>query len=144
MFDETGGGGNLTQADTGLMRSAGIEAGNTAVELDQMLKNLMDNLDPLTVAWTGVAGTAFQNVKTAVHENMQNLYSALTSIAEDLGISSDQYQLSDEEIAADLAAVGHMDQGEVTRLLDGNTTEVSEAVQSGATPGQISQAMNTA
>lgn len=142
MFDETGGGG-LAQVETDLLTSGAIEAGETAEQLDLMLRNLMDNLTPLSVAWTGVAGTAFQNVKTAVEEQMRILYAALTSIADEMGISSTEYALTDEEIASDLAAVGDMDAGEVTRLLDGNTSEVSQAVESGANPGAISDAMNT-
>lgn len=143
MFDETGGGG-LTQAETEQMTSAAIEAGETAESLNLMLSNLMDNLEPLSVAWTGVAGAAFQNVKTQVADNMSKLYAALTSIADSMNISSSEYAMTDDEIAADLAAVGNMDEGEVTRLLDSDTTEVSEAVESGASPGAISEAMNTA
>jgi WXG100 family type VII secretion target len=143
MFQEAGGGG-LTQVETEQLTSAAIEAGQVAEELDLMLKNLMDNLSPLAMAWTGQAGGTFQTVKNAVEEQMRILYSALTSLADDMGVSSTQYALSDEEIAADLAAVGNMSDGEVTRLLDGNTTEVSGAVESGASPGAISDAMNNA
>jgi WXG100 family type VII secretion target len=143
MFQEEGGGG-LTQAETEQMTSAAIEAGETAESLNLMLSNLLDNLEPLSVAWTGVAGTAFQNVKTGVSDNMVKLYAALTSIADSMNISSTEYAMTDEEIAADLTAVGNLDEGEVTRLLDSDTTEVSEAVESGASPGAISEAMNTA
>jgi WXG100 family type VII secretion target len=143
MFDETGGGGH-TQAETAEMTSAAKEAGETGEALKLMLSNLLDNLEPLSVAWTGVAGAQFQKVKIAVTDNMNNLYAALTSIADSMGISSSEYAMTDDEIAADLAAVGDLDSGEVTRLLDSDTTEVSEAVQSGANPSAISEAMNTA
>jgi WXG100 family type VII secretion target len=142
MFEEAGGG-NLTQVETDLLTSGAIEAGETAEALDLMLKNLMDNLSPLAVAWTGTAGTAFQNVRTAVEEQMKILYAALTSIADDMGISSTQYAVTDEEIAGELAPLGNMDDSQITRLLDSDTTEVSQAVDSGASPSAISEAMNT-
>lgn len=149
MFDEAGGGGH-TQAETEQMHSAATEAGGAAEELDLMLRNLIDNLSPLMVAWTGKAGTTFQNVQNSLEVNMRALYGALTSIAEDMGISSNEYALSDDEIAANLAAVGNMDEGEITRLLDSDTTEVSEIVGAHdggpntlAASGEITDALTT-
>jgi WXG100 family type VII secretion target len=144
MFDETGGGGsNLTQAETEQMRSAAIDAGETAERLELMLRNLRDNLSPLLTQWTGTAGTTFQQVQVALDEQITALHRALTSIATDVGVSADLYQVTDEEAAEHLAQVGAMDTGEVTRLLDGNTTEVQSLVDSGASQGQITNALNT-
>jgi WXG100 family type VII secretion target len=144
MFDETGGGGsNLTQAESDQMRSAAIDAGETAERLELMLRNLNDNLSPLLTQWTGTAGTTFQQVQTALGEQITALHRALTTIADDVGVSAELYQVTDEEAAEHLASVGNMDAGEVTRLLDGNTTEVSQAVQSGASQSEITNALTT-
>lgn len=142
MFEDASGGGGLTQVQTELLTSGAIEAGQCAEELNGMLSGLVEQLAPLAEAWTGQAGSTYQNIQNALAENMRALYGALTSIADDMGISSTEFQMSDEEIAADLAAAGHMDEGDLTRLLGaGNDTEA--AVESGASTSQITQAMNS-
>lgn len=141
MFEGEGAGG-LTQVDHGLLRSGAIEAGQCAEELNGMLSGLVEQLSPLATAWVGQAGATYQNVQNALAENMRTLYGALTSIADSMGISADEFELSDEEIAQDLAATGFMEEGDLTRLLgQGNDTE--QAVESGASTGQITQAMNS-
>jgi WXG100 family type VII secretion target len=141
MFQDEGGGG-LTQVQTELLTSGAIEAGQCAEELNGMLSGLLEQLSPLASAWTGAAGTTYQNVQIALAENMKSLYGALTSIAEDMGISSTEFQVSDEEIASDLASVGFMEEGDLTRLLGaGNDTEA--AVESGASTSEITEAMNS-
>lgn len=142
MFDEAGGGG-LTQADTAQMTSAAIEAGNVAEGLDLMLKNLMDNLSPLLTAWQGMGGAKFQEVRAAVEEEMRTLNRALKSIGEDMGLSSADYAMTDEEIAEAMATAGQMDQGQITRLLDSDTNEVQNLVDSGASQSQITDALNS-
>lgn len=140
MFDETGGGG-LTQVETDLLTSGAIEAGQCAEELNAMLSGLVEQLSPLATAWTGAAGTTYQQVQEALAGNMKTLYDALTSIADRMGISSSEFQLSDEEIAQDLAATGFIEEGDLTRLLgQGNDTE--QAIESGASTSQITEAMN--
>lgn len=141
MFDEPSGG--VTQAETGQMTSAAIEAGTVAEGLDLLLRNLMDNLEPLMAAWKGMGGTRFQEIKLAVQDEMQTLNRALKSIGEDMGLSSADYAAADEEIAETIAAAGAMDSGEITRLLDSNTTEVQQLVHSGGSQGQIADAMNS-
>lgn len=141
MFDEPSGG--VTQAETGQMTSAAIEAGTVAEGLDLLLRNLMDNLEPLMAAWKGMGGTRFQEIKLAVQDEMQTLNRALKSIGEDMGLSSADYAAADEEIAETIAAAGAMDGGEITRLLDSNTTEVQQLVHSGGSQGQIADAMNS-
>lgn len=142
MFEEAGGGGGLMQADTAQMTSAAMEAGTTAEGLDLMLKNLMDNLSPLLVAWRGSGGTTFQNVRLAVEEEMKTLNRALHSIGEDMGLSSTDYLNADDEVAEAMAAAGGTD-GSITRLLDADTTEVQQAVDNGAGMGRISDLMNS-
>lgn len=141
MFQDEGAGG-LTQVQTELLTSGAIEAGQTAEELNGLLSGTLEALAPLATAWTGQAGTTYQNIQNALAENMRTLYGALTSIAESMGISSTEFQLSDEEIAADLAATGFLEEGDLTRILGaGNDTEA--AVESGASNSAITEAMNS-
>ncbi|HEY8473817.1 MAG TPA: WXG100 family type VII secretion target [Natronosporangium sp.] len=140
MFDETGGGG-LTQVDHGLLRSGAIEAGQTAEELNGLLSGTLEQLAPLATAWVGTAGTTYQNIQNALAENMRTLYAALTSIADSMGISADEFAMTDEEIASDLAATGAMEPGDLTRLL-GQGDDIENAVESGASNSQITEAMN--
>jgi WXG100 family type VII secretion target len=141
MFDETGGGG-LTQVDSPLLRSGAMEAAQCAEELNGLLSGTLEQLAPLATAWVGTAGTTYQNIQNALAENMRTLYAALTSIAESMGISADEFTMSDEEISESLAATGVMEEGDISRLLgQGNDTE--QAVESGASNSAITEAMNS-
>jgi WXG100 family type VII secretion target len=142
MLQEQGGGGNLTQVQHELLRSGGVEAGETAERLTNMLSGLLEELAPLSTAWVGTAGTTYQSIQNALADNMKVLYGALTSIAVDMGISADQFQLTDEEIATDLSAQGFMEEGDLTRLL-GQGSDVQQAVESGASNSAITEAMNS-
>jgi WXG100 family type VII secretion target len=145
MLEETGGGGgDLTQVEADLLRSGALEAANTAEELNGMLSALLEKLDPLVKAWTGSAGGLYQKVQEQLAINMSNLYGALTSIATEMGISSDEFTLSDEEIGQDLAAVGFLSEGEITNLLGSGGGDTQEAVASGGSPTAITEAMNNA
>jgi WXG100 family type VII secretion target len=140
MFQEEGGGGR-TQVETDLLTSGAIEAGQTAEKLNGMLSGLVTQLEPLA-AWTGAAGATYQRVQTALAENMKELHDALTSIAERMGISSTEFQMSDEEIAQDLAATGFIEEGDLTRLL-GQGDNIEAAVESGGSTSEITDAMNS-
>jgi ESAT-6 family protein len=146
MFDDSGGGGgpggNLAQVDPALLTAAAIDAGETAEGLDTLLRNLMDNLSPLLTEWQGVGGAAFQNVRDAFDVQMRDLNRALRSLGEDMGLSSRDYVNADEEMRDILIATGATD-GQVGRLTDANTTEISQLVDAGASESEITRALNT-
>lgn len=110
--------GSGVQTETGLLTAGAIEAGNTAEGLDTMLRNLMGRLEPLMEQWLGSGGTAFQNVRLEFENEMGKLHRALTSIGEDMGLSSTDYVNADEEMAADLVQAGATSE-QVTTLLAG-------------------------
>jgi uncharacterized protein YukE len=146
MFDEAGGGAAGMQGDTTLIREAALDAALTADGLDLMLRNLMDNLEPVRTLWQGRGGTAFQDVRAAFEGQMKNLNGALYSIGDDIGLTSQDYEFSDEDVAQHMSQhLGPIDeqQGLITRLLDSNTTEVGQAVTAGASQGDIERLLNT-
>lgn len=106
MLEDGAGGTSLMQGDTELIRSGAIEAGTTAEALDTMLRNLMGRLEPLMDRWLGAGGGAFQTVRIEFENEMGKLNRALTSIGEDIGLSSADYVTTDDEMAADLRAAG--------------------------------------
>lgn len=116
MLEGDAGGNSLMNADPELLRSAATEAGGTAMSLDTTLTNLMNNLEPLLNAWQGDGGTAFQNVRTEVETQMGKLNNALTFLSDEVSLSSSDYVVADEDIAADLVAAGATD-GTIGRLL---------------------------
>jgi WXG100 family type VII secretion target len=141
MFQEAGGGG-LTQVQTELLTSGAKEAGTCAEELNGLLSGTIEELSPLATAFVGMAGTQYQQIQEALATNMRTLYAALTSIAESMGISSQEFAVSDEDIAQSLASTGVMDADDLSGLLaQGNDTE--QAVESGASNSAITEAMNT-
>ena len=104
------------QGDTELMTNAATEAGSTASTLDTLLTNLMDQLSPLLTAWRGDGGTAFQNVRLAVEEEMRNLNSALHFLSDEVAATSVDYTNTDAEMADDMVAAG-ASAGDIARSL---------------------------
>jgi WXG100 family type VII secretion target len=118
MFDEAGGGGGLMQSDTELLTSGAIEAGTTAEGLDGLLRGLMERLSPLMTEWLGEGGGAFQRVREEFGIEMDKLNRALTSIGEDMGLSSTDYVNADDMMRSDLIAAGASSE-QVSTLLAG-------------------------
>jgi len=144
---EGGGAGGLMQADSAALTSAAMEAGNTAEALDQMLRNLMDNLSPLRYDFMGMGGGAFERVRGAIEVHMRELNDALTFLGERVGLSSADYVGVDEEIAETFGAMGVSDD-QATRLSDANTSEIGQIVDQNPNPtpaaaSQIVEALNT-
>lgn len=117
MFEE-GGGGGTAQVITAELTSAANEAASTADNLDTMLSNLVSNLAPLESAWRGSGGMSYQSLQLLFEEEMKALDGALRSLGGSMGIASTNYDTTDEDMRADLEAVGATS-GQITRLLEG-------------------------
>jgi WXG100 family type VII secretion target len=118
MLEGEGGAGGGMQADTNDLISAANEANAVAEGLDTMLRNLMDRLEPLMTTWLGQAGLSFQTVKDEYNIEAGKLNSALRSIGEDVGVSSTNYTVADEEMATALTNAGAPSES-ITYLLSG-------------------------
>lgn len=118
MFEGGGGGSERMQSDTSQLTAGAVEAGNTAETLDGMLKGLMGRLEPLMSEWLGQAGMSFQKVREEFDLEMKRLNNALRSIGDDMGLSSADYEATDDQLRQTLDQVGASD-GTVTRLLAG-------------------------
>jgi len=105
------------RTDTGLMVKTEQDVDAVADRLTSMLNTLMDRLSPLQQYWVGAGGTSFQDVRQRFDQDMAKLNTVLRSIAEAVGTSGRDYDVSDDEMK----------------------TEMTNA---GATAGQITQALN--
>lgn len=103
-------------ASTGIMTKTAKDVEGVADGLTQSLNRLMDELMPLQDQWKGAGAGSFQQVRQRFDEDMARLNVALRSIAEAVGSAGTDYSLSDDEIR-------------------------SEMDQTGATAGQITQAL---
>jgi WXG100 family type VII secretion target len=105
------------RTDTGLMVKTEQDVDAVADRLTSMLNTLMDRLSPLQQYWVGAGGSSFQDVRMRFDQDMAKLNTVLRSIAEAVGSSGRDYDVSDDEMR----------------------TEMTNA---GATAGQITQALN--
>jgi WXG100 family type VII secretion target len=105
------------RTDTGLMIKTEQDVDAVADRLTSMLNTMMDRIAPLQQYWVGSGGSSFQEVRNRFDEDMARLNAALRAIAEAVGSSGRDYDVSDEEMR-------------------------SEMQQAGATAGQITQALN--
>ncbi|HUW01955.1 MAG TPA: WXG100 family type VII secretion target [Acidimicrobiales bacterium] len=72
---------------------------NIGAELGRLLSDVRD----LQATWDGRAAAAFDGSYTAANEGFKQVESALTSIAEMLRRSADQYEEQDQRLASQFA-----------------------------------------
>ncbi|WP_435593164.1 ESX-1 secretion-associated protein [Nocardia sp. bgisy118] len=83
------------------------EVGKYVYELAEALRTALDSaakeVSSLTDGgWTGTYATEFSNGWTDVHDGGTQIMSALTEMAEKLGVTADSYKARDESNAAPL------------------------------------------
>jgi WXG100 family type VII secretion target len=122
MFDDAGSGAGAStsgmQANPEDLASAANQANATADALDTMLRNLMQRIEPPMTRWLGAAGYSFRTVQDEFNIEMGKLNGALRSIGDDVGVSSSNYSVADDEMATALTNAG-AEQGTITYLLSG-------------------------
>lgn len=104
------------RTDTGLMIKTEQDVDAVADRLTSMLNTLMDRLSPLQQYWVGAGGSSFQEVRTRFDGDMARLNAALRSIAEAVGSSGRDYDVSDEEMRSEMQNAGAT-AGQITQAL---------------------------
>lgn len=104
------------QTDSGLMVKTGQDVDGVADRLTSNLNKLMNELTPLYDQWKGAGAGSFQQVRQRFDEDMAKLNVALRSIAEAVGSAGKDYDVSDQEIEADMSHAGAT-AGQITQAL---------------------------
>lgn len=94
------------QTDIALMQKASQDVEGVADQLTSQLTSLMGRLQPLESAWKGAGAESFTQVKKQFDEDMLKLNTALRQVAEAVGTAGKDYDVSDQEIQADIKAAG--------------------------------------
>lgn len=94
------------RSDTDLMAVAAADASGVAESLTSQLTSLMNNLAPLVTAWQGDGGRAFQTVRAAIEEEMNNLNSALNFLAGEVGATGTDYIGTDTDMSTEVTRAG--------------------------------------
>jgi WXG100 family type VII secretion target len=102
--------------DTGLMLKTEGDVDAVADRLTGNLNSLMDQLAPLYDQWKGAGAGSFQQVRERFDQDMARLNVALRAIAEAVGSAGKDYDVSDEEIRADMDGAGAT-AGQITAAL---------------------------
>lgn len=102
--------------DTGLMLKTEGDVDAVADRLTSNLNSLMDQLAPLYDQWRGAGAGSFQQVRERFDQDMARLNVALRAIAEAVGSAGKDYDVSDEEIRADMDSAGAT-AGQITAAL---------------------------
>ncbi len=87
-----------------------------ADRLTKVMTSLMNELVPLQSAWKGAGATSFQGVKDRFDQDMAKLNVSLRSLAEAVGSSGRDYEVSDEEMKSEMERAGAT-AGSITQAL---------------------------
>lgn len=104
------------RTDTGLMLKTEGDVDAVADRLTSNLNGLMNQLAPLYDQWKGAGAGSFQQVRERFDQDMARLNVALRAIAEAVGSAGKDYDVSDEEIRADMDTAGAT-AGQITAAL---------------------------
>jgi len=83
-----------TQTDQ--MAKAAQQVLQVSESLQQQMRSLMNNLEPLSASWQGTASSAFQQLMERFNQDSQKLSTALGNIANALDANSKSYAASEE------------------------------------------------
>jgi WXG100 family type VII secretion target len=98
--------GDGMRTDSVLMVQTEKDVDGVADRLTSMLTGLMNELTPLQSEWTGGGGNSFQSVRDRFDQDMAKLNHSLRSLAEAVGSSGRDYEVSDEEMKSEMERAG--------------------------------------
>jgi WXG100 family type VII secretion target len=98
--------GDGMRTDSVLMVKTEKDVDGVADRLTSMLTGLMNELTPLQTDWTGGGGSSFQSVRDRFDQDMAKLNHSLRSLAEAVGSSGRDYDVSDEEMKSEMERAG--------------------------------------
>jgi len=87
------------------MAKAAQQVLQTSESLQQQMRSLMSNLEPLASAWQGQAASAFQQLMERFNGDSQKLTTALGNIANALDSNAKAYNASEEENRGSIAGI---------------------------------------
>ncbi|WP_204002202.1 WXG100 family type VII secretion target [Micromonospora lutea] len=93
-----------TQAEAVVMQQTAVKFEQTDQSLQSMLSGLLVQLEILQQAWRGAGGRSFEQVKRKWAEDQAGLQQALRETAGAIRTAGTQYDASDSEAAARVAA----------------------------------------
>jgi WXG100 family type VII secretion target len=73
--------------------------------LQQQMRSLMNNLEPLATTWKGQAASAFQQLMDRFNTDSQKLSTALGNIANALDANTKNYNASEEQNHSAIASI---------------------------------------
>src|SRR5215217_4879236 len=104
------------KTSSALMVKTEKDVDGVADRLTGMLTSLMNELTPLQDAWKGAGGTSFQGVKDRFNDDVAKLNVSLRSLAEAVGSSGRDYEVSDDEMKSEMERAG-ANAGTITQAL---------------------------
>lgn len=93
-------------AESGDLTSVGDQCLDKANILTGEFSALRTELEPLRELWVGQGGTAFDDVRTRLDEQLGRLNAALVMIGDALKTSGTDYTLTDEELQSQMRNAG--------------------------------------
>ena len=97
--------GNM-RANAATMVKSEKDVDDVADRLTFTLTTLMNELTPLQTAWLGQGGASFQQVRDRFDQDMGRLNQSLRSLAEAVGTSGRNYNVTDQEMKSEMEAAG--------------------------------------
>jgi WXG100 family type VII secretion target len=92
-----------TQTDE--MGKAAQQVLQVSESLQQQMRSLMNNLEPLASSWQGQASSAFQQLMTRFNEDSQKLSTALGNIANALDSNAKNYAASEDQNRSSISGI---------------------------------------
>lgn len=92
-----------TQTDE--MARAAQQVLQVSESLQQQMRSLMNNLEPLATTWKGQAASAFQQLMDRFNTDSQKLSTALGNIANALDANTKNYNASEEQNHSAIASI---------------------------------------
>jgi WXG100 family type VII secretion target len=95
-----------TQAQSSVMASTANKFDEVNVQLQSMLRQLMNELATLESTWKGLGAQAFEQVKQQYAADLKKLNQALSETAASIRASGQHYDSTDTEAASKVANSG--------------------------------------
>ena len=87
------------------MAKAAQQVQQVSESLQQQMRSLMSNLEPLAGSWKGSAATAFQQLMERFQGDSQKLSTALGNISTALDVNTKNYNAAEEQNASSIQSI---------------------------------------
>lgn len=91
--------------ETDAMGKAAQQVLQVSESLQQQMRSLMNNLEPLASSWQGQAASAFQQLMERFNGDSQKLTTALGNIANALDSNAKSYNAAEEDNRGSIASI---------------------------------------